>query len=96
VTTTFAIRDSMLTAVFMPCLDDPDLVVDDHTTNLIQFPRTEPIVPCECHGGQPELGVLPVVPHVNVHGLVAVKTVEEEPVRPRNPRNPRHVESRSE
>jgi hypothetical protein len=30
------------------------------------------------------------------HGLVAVETVEEEPVRPRNSGNPRHVESLSE
>jgi len=80
----------------MPCLDDRRLVLDDQTTNLIQFPRTEPMVPCECHGRQPEFDVLPVAPCVNVHGLVAVETVEEEPVRPLNPGNPWHVESLSE
>ena len=54
------------------------------------------MVPCECHRRQPELGVLPVAPHVNVHEFVAVETIEEEPVRTRNPGNPWHVGSLSE
>src|SRR5437867_7791156 len=79
VTTTLAIRGSTMTVVLMPCLDDRRLMLDNQTTNIIQLSRAEPMIPCQCHRGQPELRVLPVAPHVDVHGLDAVETVEEEP-----------------
>lgn len=93
VTSTRAIRDSTLTAVLMPCLDDRRFMCDDEPTDLIQLARTEPMVPCQGHGRQPKLGLLPIAPHVDVHGLVTVETVEEEPIRSRNAGNPRHVAS---
>ena len=82
VTSTRAIRDSTLTAVFMPCLDDRRFVFDDKPTDLIQLARTEPMVPCQCRGRQPKLCVLPITSQVDVHGFVAVETIEEEPIRP--------------
>src|SRR5947207_10001188 len=91
VTSTRAIRDSTLTAVLMPCLDDRPLVYDDKSTDLIQLARTEPMIPCQGHGRQPKLGVLAIAPDVDVHRLNAVETVEEERIWPRNIRNPRHV-----
>ena len=91
VTSTRAIRDSTLTAVFMPCLDDRRFVFDDKPTDLIQLARTEPMVPCQCRGRQPKLCVLPITSQVDVHGFVAVETIEEEPIRPGNTGNPRHV-----
>src|SRR5438876_10666415 len=91
VTSTWSIRFSTLTAVLIPCLNDYLFVLNNQTTNVIQLAWAEPMVPCEHNGRQPELGVLPVATHVDVPGLVAVETVEKEPVRPGNARNPRHV-----
>ena len=48
------------------------------------------MVPRQRHGRQPEFRMLPIAADMNVHGLVAVETVKEEPVRPGNARNPRH------
>src|SRR2546430_13025384 len=45
VTSMLAIRGSTLTAVLMPYLGDPLFMIDDQTTNLIQFPRAETMVP---------------------------------------------------
>jgi hypothetical protein len=80
----------------MPCLDDRRFVLNDEPTDIIQLAWTEPMVPRQCDWRQPKLGVLPVPAYVDVHGLVAVETVEEELVWTRNPGNPRHVESRSD
>jgi len=91
-----AIRDSTLTAVLMPCLDDRRFVLNDEPTDVIQLAWAKPMVPRQCHGRQPEFGVLSVPTHVDVHGLVAIETVEEKPIRTRNSGNPRHVESRSD
>jgi antitoxin (DNA-binding transcriptional repressor) of toxin-antitoxin stability system len=46
VTSTRVIRDSTLTAVLMPCLDDCRCVCDDEPTDLILLAWTEPMVPC--------------------------------------------------
>jgi len=75
----------------MPGLNDRLLVLDDQTTDVIQFSRAEAMIPCEGDWRQPELRLLTVAPHVDVHWLVAVETVEEEPVRTRDARNLRHV-----
>jgi hypothetical protein len=45
------------------------------------------MIPCELDRRQPELAVLPITPNVDVHGLVAVETVEKEPVGSRNARD---------
>jgi hypothetical protein len=68
----------------MPCLDYRHFVIDDKTTDLIELSWTEPMIPRELDGRQPELGVLPIPSDVNVHGLVAVEAVEKEPERPWN------------
>jgi hypothetical protein len=75
----------------MPCLDNRRLVKDGEPTDLIQFARTESMIPCQGHGRQPKLGVLPIAPDVGVHRLMAVETIEEERIRPWNIGNPRHV-----
>src|SRR3989304_1133117 len=62
VTSTRAIRDSTLTAVLIPCLDDRRFVLNDQAANLIQFSRAEPIIPRELDRCQPEFGVLAVAP----------------------------------
>jgi len=41
------------------------------------------MIPRQGDGRQPELAVRPIPSDVDVHGLVAVETVEEERVRPR-------------
>jgi hypothetical protein len=43
------------------------------------------MVPRERDGREPKLGVLPIAPHMDVHGLVAIETVEEEPYGPGMP-----------
>ena len=70
------IRDSTLTALLMPCLDDRRFVLNDEPTDVIQLTWAEPMVPRQCHRRQPELGVL-VPTYVDVHGLGAIETVEE-------------------
>ncbi|SRR6266702_561981 len=81
VTSTRPIRDSTLTAVLMPCLDNCWFVFHNQTPNDIQLAWAEPFVPRDGNGCQPEFGVLTIAPNVNVHRLVAVEAVEEEPVR---------------
>jgi hypothetical protein len=39
--------------------------------------RTETMIPCELDWCQPELRLLLVASHVNVHGLPAIEAVEE-------------------
>jgi hypothetical protein len=48
VTSTLPIRDSTLTAVLMPSLDNRPLR-DNQTTNVVQFSRAETMVPCQRH-----------------------------------------------
>src|SRR5665213_414067 len=81
------IRDSTLTAVLIPCLDDDRFVLQNQVPNLVEFARTEPMIPRERRRRQPELAMLPIAPNVDVHGLVAIETIEKEPVRSGNPRN---------
>jgi hypothetical protein len=90
-TSTLEIRDSTLTAVLMPRSNDCLLVPDNQTTALVQFARTEPMIPCKGGRSQSELGLLAVASHVDVHRLVAVETVKGKPVRARNARTLRHV-----
>ena len=91
VTTTWPIRFSTLIAVLIPGLDDGRFVFDNQLPNLVEFTRAEAVIPCQFNRSQPELAVLPIATNVDVHWLVAVESVEEEPVRPRNARNPRHL-----
>ena len=88
VTSTRSIRDSTLTAVLIPCLNDDVFVLQNHVPNLVEFTRAEPMIPRELDWRQPKLAVPPIAPDVN--GFVAVETVEKEPVRPRNTGDPRH------
>jgi hypothetical protein len=71
----------------MPCLDYRLFLLDDQAPNVIQFAWAEPMIPSKRHRRQPELGLLPVAPDVDVHRFGAIETVEEEPVRPRNSRD---------
>ena len=89
-TSTWSIRDSTLTAVFIPGLYNQRFVHHNETTNLVEFSWTESMIPRQFDRRQPEFGVLPIAADMDVHGLVAIKTVEEEPVRPRNAGNPWH------
>ena len=71
----------------MPCLNNRLFVLDNETTNLVELSWAETMIPCEFDRRQPELGLPPIASHVDVHGLVAVETMEEEPLRPWNPRD---------
>ena len=84
VTSTCAIRLSTLTAVLMPSLDNGRFIFNDETTDLVEFSGTEPMIPRQCYGRQPELRVLPGPTNVDVHRFGALKTVEKEPVWPWN------------
>jgi hypothetical protein len=75
----------------MPSPNDCLLVLDDQATDVVQLSRTEAMIPRQGDRRQPEFGLLTVASHVNVHRLVAVETVEEEPVRTRETGNLRHV-----
>src|SRR5262245_58382498 len=90
VTSTCSIRDSTLTAVFIPGLDDDCLVRDDQPTNVVEFPSAESMIPRERDWRQPEFAVLTVTPNVHVHRLVAIETIEEEPVRSSDAGDSRH------
>src|SRR3990172_834802 len=84
VTSTCAIRCSTLTAVLMPRLDNGRVVFNNKMTDLVEFSRTESMIPRQGHGRQPELRVLPVPTNVDVHRFVAVETIEIEPIWPLN------------
>jgi hypothetical protein len=71
----------------MPCLDDRGFVFNNQSANLVQLPGAESMIPCERDGRQPELGVLTVTANMDVPRIIAVETVEVEPVWPRNPDN---------
>ncbi len=57
----------------MPCLGNKCFVFHNETTDLIELSWTEPMIPRELDGRQPELGVLSISTNVDVHGLVASK-----------------------
>jgi Transposase len=71
-------------------LNSGRFVLDDETTDLVEFSWAEPMIPRQFDRRQPELGMLTVPANVNVQGLMAVETVEEEPVRPWNTSDCRH------
>jgi hypothetical protein len=75
----------------MPRLNDCLLVLDDQATDVVRFSRTEAMIPRQGDGRQPELRLLAVASHVDVHRLIAVETVEEKPVRARNALDLGHV-----
>src|SRR5437870_3827046 len=76
VTSTCAIRFSTLTAVLMPSLNNGRFLLDNETTDLVELAGTEPMIPCQFNRRQPELCLLPFAADVDVHGFVAVETVE--------------------
>lgn len=71
VTSTRSIRDSTLTTVLVPCLDNRQFVLHNETTDLVEFSWAEPMIPREFDGRQPELRVLPFSVNVDVDGLDA-------------------------
>src|SRR5437773_2538719 len=71
----------------MPCLNNRLFVLDNETTNLVELSWAETMIPCEFDRRQPELSLMPVSPNVYVNGLVAIETVEKEPVRSGDPRD---------
>jgi len=64
----------------MPRLDDSGFIVDDYSPYRIELARSKPVVPRKRDGIKPKLCVLSIPTNVNVRRLIAVKTVEEEPV----------------
>jgi hypothetical protein len=68
----------------MPCLTNGRFVLDNQTTDFVELWWAEPMIRRQLDRRQPELGVLSVSANVDVQRLVAVETVEEEPVRPWN------------
>jgi hypothetical protein len=66
-------------------------VLDNQATDVVQLSRAEAMIPCQGHRRQPELRLVPVASYVDVHRLVTVETVEEEPIRARDTWNLRHV-----
>jgi hypothetical protein len=68
----------------MPCLNNGPFVIDNEATNLVELSWAEPMIPRKFDGHQPELRMVTISSNMNVNGLVAIETVEEQPVRPRN------------
>ena len=89
-TSTRSIRDSTLTAVLMPCLNNVGFLLHNETTDLVELSWAEPMIPRELDARQPELRVLAISANMDVHGLVAVETVKKEPVRSWNTSECRH------
>src|SRR2546428_14140653 len=83
-------RDSALTTVRIPCLDNRYCVIDNETTDLVEFSWAESMIPRQLHGRQPEFRMPPISSDVHVRWFVTVETVEKEPVWPRNTWNLRH------
>jgi hypothetical protein len=90
VTSTRSIRDSTLTAVLIPSLDNLRLVLNDQAPNLVELTGAETMVPRNGHRRHPKLRMLAVAPNMHVDWLIAVKTVEKEPVWTRNAGHPWH------
>lgn len=65
----------------MPCLNNARFVLHNETTELVELSWAEPMIPREVDWRQPELGVPSFSANVDVLGLVAVETIEKEPVR---------------
>jgi hypothetical protein len=67
--------------VFIPCLDDGFSVIHNETTDLVEFSWAESMIPRKFDRHQPELGVRA---ERGREWLVAIETVEKQPVRPRD------------
>jgi hypothetical protein len=57
-------------------------ILNDQSSNTIQFLGREAVVVTQNHWLQPKLASAAVSTHMHVLWLVAVETIEKEPVRP--------------
>jgi hypothetical protein len=78
----------------MPSLDDASIVLDNYAPDLIELTRSEAAIPGQNDRLDPEFGLIPPTPNVNVHRFCTVEAVEEQPVRSRNASDARHGENR--
>src|SRR4051794_18437207 len=79
-TETLWIRGSTFGAVLTPSLQDLLDVTNHLSTNLIQLPRGETIVPSQRHRDKPVLADSVLTLNVHVFRFVAVEAVKEEPI----------------
>jgi hypothetical protein len=83
-------RGVSLTTMLIPSLQDPLSVFRNQLANTIQLGGRKSLVETEHDRLQPELADHSLTPNVHMLRLVAVETIEEEPIRPRNIANRRH------
>jgi hypothetical protein len=67
--------------MLMPSLYYTNKILLDQVSDLIQVPRRKPVVDGHDQRFKPELTQTIVPLHMRVLGLVAVETVEEQPIR---------------
>jgi hypothetical protein len=77
--------------MLMPCLLNSPIISDDYCANTIQFNGVESVVHAQLDGFKPVLAKFSFTLDVNVHWLVAIKTVKKEPIGSRNSFDGWHV-----
>src|SRR5688572_13698797 len=92
VTSTLRTRGSLLgcAAVLTPRLQNAVFVLQDNAPYCRELTGAEPVVGSQRHWVEPELAGCLISPRVDVHWLVTVEAVEEQPVRARNSLDCRH------
>jgi hypothetical protein len=80
VTFTSRIRGSVLATMLMPCLRNGIVMGFDQSPYRVQLPGTKTVICCKLNGFKPKLTRLVFSSDVDMNGLVAVKTIKEEPI----------------
>jgi hypothetical protein len=82
--------------MFIPCLHDPLPVSGDDFPNGVQLFCCETLIFCQRHRLDPEFADHPFPLNMDVHSLVTVEAVEEEPVWARNIADRWHIDCPNE
>lgn len=87
---TFSVTIRGSSTVLMPNLYDLREAIHYQFPNLIEFLRTEAIIPRERYRFKPKLARAAIALNMHMHGLVAIEAIKEQPVRSRDIRNRWH------
>jgi hypothetical protein len=85
VTRTLLMRGSLLAAVFIPSLYNDNQMRLNDSSNNVQLPGVEAMIPSQAERLKAELAGLVLTVDVDVRRLIAVKAREEESIRAGNP-----------
>jgi hypothetical protein len=87
---TFSVTIRGSSTVLMPYLDHLCEALHYQFPNLIEFLRTESIIPRKRNWFKPKLARAAIAFDMHMHELVTIEAIKEQPVRSRDIRNRRH------